>query len=302
MKGGNGLGDRRKAVLVLLLLAGKVIAGEFDCIIEPSRSVDVRAASEGLIEKVWVDRGDVVKSGQVLVTLDSGVERAATDAARYRSTMQGRIKTGESRVEFSTTKYLRREKLAGQSFISLHDRDEALTEKRLAEAELVEARDDRRLAEIEHRRLSEQLRLRTLKSPINGVVVDRLLHAGELADNRDLRKPILRLADVATLYVEVLMPLDAFGKLAMGQTADVLPEVPVGGRHKATVKVIDRVHDPASGTFGVRLELPNPGLKIPAGIKCKASFANVTVRPATPPGTVHRSEARPPVSPAPPKL
>jgi multidrug resistance efflux pump len=83
------------------------------------------------------------------VTLDSGVERAATEAARYRSTMQGRIRTGESRVEFSTAKYNRREKLAGQSFISLHDRDEALTEKRLAESELIEAKDDRRLAEIE---------------------------------------------------------------------------------------------------------------------------------------------------------
>ncbi|MEF8754859.1 MAG: efflux RND transporter periplasmic adaptor subunit [Accumulibacter sp.] len=266
--------------VLLTFLTAPALAGEFDCIIEPSRTVEVRAASEGLIEKIWVDRGDMVKAGQVLVTLDSGVERAATEAARYRSTMQGRVRTAESRVEFSTAKYNRREKLAGQSFISLHDRDEALTEKRLAESELVEARDDRRLAEIEHRRLSEQLRLRTVKSPVDGIVVDRLLSAGELADNRDLRKPILRLADIGTLFVEVLMPIEGFGKLALGQTVEVLPEAPVGGRHAAKVTVIDRVHDAASGTFGVRLEMANPGLKLPAGIKCKASIAGVGGRPA----------------------
>ena len=287
----------RSAVGLALLLSGRVIAGEFDCIIEPSKTVDVRAASEGLIEKIWVDRGDMVKAGQVLVTLDSGVERAATDAARYRSTMQGKIRTGESRVEFSTAKYNRREKLAGQSFISLHDRDEALTEKRLAESELIEAKDDRRLSEIEYRRLSEQLRLRTIKSPVDGVVVDRLLNAGELADNRDLRKPILKLADIGTLFVEVLMPIEAFGKLALGQNVEVLPEAPVGGRYTATVKVIDRVHDAASGTFGVRLEMANPGLKLPAGIKCKASLAGIGGRVGAPPPGAARQERK--LAPAP---
>jgi RND family efflux transporter MFP subunit len=266
-------------VLAALLWSGAALAGEFDCIIEPSRTIDVRAASEGLIEKIWVDRGDLVKSGQVLVTLDSGVERAATESARYRSTMQGRIVASESRVEFATAKYARREKLAEQAFISQHDREEALAEKRLAESELLVANDDRKLAEIEYRRLSEHLRLRTIKSPFDGIVVDRLLNAGDLADNRDLRKPILKLADISTLYVEVLMPLEAYGKIASGQRVEILPAAPVGGRHATTVKVIDRVHDVASGTFGVRLEMPNPGLKLPAGIKCKAAFPGVDVRP-----------------------
>ncbi len=283
--------------LLALLTAGNAPAADFDCIIEPSKTVDVRAASEGLIEKIWVDRGDMVKQGQVLVTLDSGVERAATESARYRSTMQGRIRTGESRVAFSTAKYDRREKLAGQSFISLHDRDEALTEKKLAESELIEAKDDRRLAEIEYRRLSEQLRLRTIRSPVDGVVVDRMLNSGELADNRDLRKPILKLADIGNLFVEVLMPIEAFGKLTLGHSVEVLPEAPVGGRYMATVKVIDRVHDAASGTFGVRLEMPNPALKLPAGIKCKASFPGIGGRVPASPGLTRPDPKRTPVLP-----
>ena len=276
------------AALAVLLPVAPSLAGEFDCMIEPRKSLEVRAASEGLIEKIWVDRGDMVKAGQVLVTLDSGVEKAAAESARYRTTMQGKVRTGESRVEFATQKYTRRDRLASQSFISQQDRDESLTEKRLAESELIEARDDRRLAEIELRRLSEQLRLRTIKSPVDGVVVDRMLNAGELADNRDLRKPILKLADIGTLHVEALLPIEAYGKLSVGQRIDVLPETPVGGRYSASVKVVDRVMDPASGTFGVRLELPNPGLKLPAGIKCKLSLPGVAGRTVLAPAGTRR--------------
>jgi len=276
------------ATLIAGLSAFPAMAGEFDCMIEPRKSVEIRAASEGMIEKIWVERGDMVRVGQVLVTLDSGVEKAAAESARYRTTMEGKIRTGESRVEFATQKHARRDSLANQSFISAQDRDESLAEKRLAESELIDARDDRSLAEIEFRRLSEQLRLRTIRSPVDGVVVDRMLNAGELADNRDLRKPILKLADIGTLYVEALLPIDAFGKLAVGQSVEVLPEAPVGGRHNAKVNVIDRVMDPASGTFGVRLELLNPGLKLPAGIKCKLNLPGVAGRTVLAPGSGKR--------------
>jgi hypothetical protein len=35
---------------------------------------------------------------------------------------------------------------------------------------------------------------------------------------------------------------------------------------------VDRVVDAASGTFGVRLQLPNPGYRLPAGLKCEIRF------------------------------
>lgn len=40
----------------------------------------------------------------------------------------------------------------------------------------------------------------------------------------------------------------------------------------ATVSVIDKVLDAASDTFGVRLELPNPTLELPAGVNCTVTF------------------------------
>jgi hypothetical protein len=51
-----------------------------------------------------------------------------------------------------------------------------------------------------------------------------------------------------------------------------MPERPVGGRYETAVKVVDRIVDAASGTFGVRLELPNRKQTIPSGVRCRVQF------------------------------
>ena len=247
-------------------------ADEYDCVIEPSQVVEVRAAVEGLVEKVHVERGDAVRAGQVLVQLESGLEEANAALARFRAGMQGALRTGESRLEYAGLKAARSSQLHEERFVSAETRDEALTELKLAEAQLLEIQDNQQLNELEFRRAREQLRMRTVLAPIDGIVIERLTQPGELADNRDMRRPILKLANVSMLHVEVLLPLEAYRQVQPGGRAIVVPEKPIGGRHEATVKVVDRVVDTASGTFGVRLEMPNPAHEIPAGVKCRVSF------------------------------
>jgi membrane fusion protein, multidrug efflux system len=72
--------------------------------------------------------------------------------------------------------------------------------------------------------------------------------------------------------VELILPVREFGRIKTGQRAWVIPEAPVGGKHEARVEIFDQMVDAASGTFGVRLTLPNPERKIPAGLKCRARF------------------------------
>ena len=269
---------------VLIWAAFPARAGQFDCLVEPRQSIDIRPATEGLIARILVQRGDMVRAGQVLLELDSRHERIAADIAKFKAEMTGTISSRENRVEYLSQKSTRREKLAKQNFISIQERDEAVAEHRLAEAELVDARELRTLAGLEQRRASEHLRSRTIYSPIDGVVVDRMVNPGEMADNREARKPLLKLADISVLHVEALLPINAFQSVKLGQAVDVLPEMPSGARYRAIVKVIDKVFDAASGTFGVRLELPNPHARIPAGVRCKAVFDQIPdlLRPGLP--------------------
>ena len=57
-----------------------------------------------------------------------------------------------------------------------------------------------------------------------------------------------------------------------GTVAEVEAEAPSKSRHRASVLIVDKVVDSASGTFGVRVELPNPNGNILAGVKCKVNF------------------------------
>lgn len=278
-------------VLLGISIAGPPQAGaaEFDCIIEPSKVLEIRSPLEGLVETIKVDRGDIVTRGQVLAELDTSVDRAQAAISKHRAEMEGAVHSGESRVEFTTKKSARDASLHPEGFVSTEALEQAVTERRLAQAELRDARDNRKLAELDYARQMEIIRLKTIRSPINGVVTERILHPGEFAEAGVGRKPILKLAEIDRLFVEVLLPADAYGKVTRGMVVEVIPEIPAATRYRATLKVIDRVLDAASGTFGVRLELPNPRNQVPAGIRCKANFPGIEakagqkIRPAVPP-------------------
>ena len=259
---------------VLSAGAGAAADPGYVCLIEPFQRIELRSSVEARIDAIHVDRGSEVKRGQILVELDRAAERVALEGARYRAVMEGQIKTAESKLTGAREKFNRRDQLVAEKFIAAQDRDDSLADMQVAEASLVEAKDNRRLAAIEERRLNEMLEQRRLRSPINGVVTERLQHMGEIAQSGENARPILRLAQTDPLRVEVVLPVAMYGRLRPGQKANVDAEAPLSGRYLATIAIVDRVVDSASGTFGVRLELPNPKGLIPAGVKCRIHFAN----------------------------
>jgi len=256
---------------VAFLLAGAANAAEFDCLIEARQQVDIRSPVEAVIESVQVQRGDLIKKGQVIATLESGPERAALELARSRATMQGELKAAEARMDLAQKKMVRAEELFKQNFVSVNARDEAVAEYRFSTEQLRQAKENQQLAELEVRRSSEVLAMRTIKSPFSGVVVQILQKPGEFSST-NIKDPIVKLAEVDPLHVEVVLPVALYGKIKIGHRATVLPEQPIGGSYSATVKMVDRVIDAASGTFGIRLELPNRNREIPAGARCRVRF------------------------------
>ena len=74
------------------------------------------------------------------------------------------------------------------------------------------------------------------------------------------------------LRVEAFAPIAYFPQLAVGQQVTVTPEAPLDQSRPATIRVIDRVFDAATATFGLRMELDNADLSLPAGLRCTLSF------------------------------
>jgi membrane fusion protein (multidrug efflux system) len=213
----------------------------FDGFIEPSEVVDVSSQAAGILEQVMVERGERIKKGQVIAKLNSDIEEAALELAT-------------ARVEFAKRKVLRNEDLYQKQLVSIHDKDEMETELRILELQMREAQ--------------EKLEIRTICSTVDGVVVERYLSPGEYVGE----DPIMRTARIDPLYVEVIVPAEKFGMIKKNDRAEVSLDVPKQLEYNASVVIVDRVIDAASGTFGVRLILPNPDYLLPAGLKCKVKF------------------------------
>jgi hypothetical protein len=154
--------------------------------------------------------------------------------------------------------------------------DQRRTEARLAKIQLRQATDNKELAQLEMMRAQEILKRRTIESPIDGVVMERFKVVGEYVEE----KPVVRIAKIDPLHVEVIVPVQQLGKIQKGMHAEVWSETVEGETWKATVSRVDSVADVASGTYGVRLVMPNPEHKIPAGLRCRMQLVEAPPEPA----------------------
>ena len=259
-------------LFVLLMSSMQTAVGAepivLDGLIEPFEVVEVGSSVRGVIETVDVERGDLVTRGQVLARLEAGVERATMELARARSEMETIVREKQAMLEFSQRKLDRAEELYKENVIPIEQIDEARTSVSLALIELENAREDLRLAALELKRSIAVVDRMTITSPITGVVMERYLAPGEFVEDQ----PVLKLAQINKLNIEVFAPVELVGQFKVGMRADVTVDEPVTQVYKAKVTIVDRVVDAASGTFGLRLELPNPKYELPAGLKCRVSF------------------------------
>jgi RND family efflux transporter MFP subunit len=238
-----------------------------DCIIDPYEIIELGSPVAGIIEAVHVDRSDEVKAGELLVELDAGVERAAVELARARAGLDGEIKSREADLDFRMRKRQRAGNLFDQKALSLDLREEIETEATIARLELQRAGENQILAKLQLAQAREALKRRSIRSPVDGVVVERLMSVGERVDE----ETILTIAQIDPLRVEVILPSAMFGSVRPTTRVAVVPEF--GDTvHVAPVTIVDPIVDAASGTFGIQLELPNPDHSIHAGLHCKVRF------------------------------
>jgi RND family efflux transporter MFP subunit len=256
-----------------------VNATEFDCVIEPQQTVKLASPVVGVIARLDVDRGDIVRRGQIVGKLEDGVETATLALAQAKASNEYTVAAAETRLYFQRRKYERLAELSTKVLSSVTALEDAESDYKVTTQQIKEAKLNREITRLEVLHAEEIVNQRTLRSPIDGVVVERLLLPGEY---RNEQSPVLTLAQIDPLRVEVFVPTAYYGQISAGSLAKIRPEQPIGGMYSATVTVVDRVLDAASGTFGVRLALPNPELSLPGGIRCKVEFQLHTAQ-ATPP-------------------
>ena len=256
--------------LIKVTADGNLTSKEFDCVIVPSNIANLGSNVRGVIKDIRFDKNDFVKIGQTVAVLDNNVEKAMVDLAKKRASINSEIALAKTSHELAKREQERVKKAYRRGVLTAHDIDVANTEVKLTKIRVLQAREKKSLAAKELVKAKAILAEHAINAPFAGIVMDKFKVEGEFIDS----EPVLRLAQLDPLHVEIIVPVSQRDKIKKGMKARVCGITELGSDWVATVVKVDKVMDVASGTFGVRLLLPNKDYLIPAGLQCDLKFLN----------------------------
>lgn len=218
-------------------------------------SARIHARVSGFVRERHVDLGDMVRQGQLLVTLATPELDAAVREA------EATLTEAEAARTLAEANYSRAAALVESGAISreLYAERQAARESARAAVGAAQAR----LAIVRERQA-----FRELRAPFDGVIGERNIERGDrvVGDAAAAGAPLFVLHALDPLRVLIDVPQRAALAVQAGLAAEVtFPEQP-GQRHSATVVRSASVIDAASGGMRVELQLPNPGARLPAGM------------------------------------
>ena len=242
----------------------KAPATTLGCLIGPMRVADIGSPVTGIVSEINVDIGDSVRQGQPLVLLRSDVEAAGERSAKTRWSIDADVRSAQASLLLANQRFSRATSLLSEGFVSPQAVEQARAEQEVAAQRVAQSKGQRDVLATDLNVVRAQLEQRTVRAPFDGVIVERFRHPGERVEDR----PVLRLATLNPLRVDLVVPAARFGQFKLHDRIAVQPELPGVMAANAEVTHIDRVIDAASNTYRVRLSLANPGHKLPAGARC----------------------------------
>ena len=234
-------------------------------------------------------KGDYKQAEATYVTtvtsgLPQQIQKAELDAANARAAFEAQQKVYESRKELFQQGALPRRDLdaAEVAFLQARSQNEQ-AQRQLADLQRVGKEQGLKVAEgtkeaAKGRMLNAeaQLSYSRIVSPIDGVVTDRPLYAGDLAN---ANQPILTVMNTSRLIVKSHIPQSEAAVLKVGNPAEVkIPglDEPV----KAHVSLVSPALDPGSTTIEVWVEAKKPDPALRPGMSVEVSMTAKTVNDA----------------------
>jgi membrane fusion protein, copper/silver efflux system len=109
----------------------------------------------------------------------------------------------------------------------------------------------------------------SIYTPLSGIVIDKIVLEGQYVNVGD---PLFTIADLSTIWVEVEVYEADFPSIKLGQRVDITSQSYPGRTFTGRVAFVYPFLDPKTRTVKVRVELPNPGLKLKPDMFVAASI------------------------------
>lgn len=292
----------------------RIVAG--DGTLFPQDQANVMPKIAAPVQKFYVSRGDHVKQGQLLAVLENrDLVAAAAESKGAVEQAESNLRTTQgATVPEAVVKAQTDLEAASQSRDAakkvLDSRQQlfkegALPGKQVDEAQVAYAQAlgqykaaDEHLKTLQSVAKEEQIKAATAQmesaqahyqsqeaqvnysrvvSPISGVVADRPLNAGEMANPG---ASVLSIMDISRLVARINVPQAEAGAVKVGQQA-ILTQTDKSNEVEGKVLVVSPATDPNTTTVQIWVLVPNPGENLKPGTSVHAAIVTEIYKAAT---------------------
>jgi len=241
--------------------------------LEPYRSIEISPVESGVIRKLIVKEGQVVKKGDPLIKLDSEVIEARLAVATAQSENKGRILSAKSEFALEKGRYDKLVDLDTQGLSNNFELDRQMANMKSSEGRLIEAQEQQRVFHLQVEQIKRELDQRILRSPINGIVSEINKDIAETVTTLEASRDehLIQIVEIDLLKATAHVPAASVALIKIGDMLSIeldqglrsnpTPPKPVTGK----IEFISPVIDSSSNTVRIRLRIDNKDRAIRGG-------------------------------------
>ena len=175
--------------------------------INPVSLVNVGTQVSGRVKKIYADYNDRVKQGQVLLELEDELFKAQIAQSL------GNVKNNEASLELAKANELRMRSLFEKEYVSKQELDQSIQALKSAEAQLSTTK-----AQLKRDQTNYSYSI--IKSPVSGVVVDRVVDVGQTVAASLQTPTLFKIAqDLSKMQINTSFSEADIGRIQVNQTA-----------------------------------------------------------------------------------
>lgn len=238
--------------------------------------VEVGTQVSGKIQEIYVDFNSQVKAGQMIALVDPSVSRLTLNESEASlAVYQAGVKSAQASLNDAQRKHARNKELYSRKLIARSEVDTSETDVSLKKAALEEAKSRVAQGKAAVERARTNLGYTRITSPVNGVVIDRQVDAGQTVAASLQTPTLFKIAeDLTRMKIETKVDEADIGTVAEGQNVtfrvDAFPDEIFSGR-VVQVRIAPNTSESVV-TYTVIIHVDNPELKLKPGMTANVSI------------------------------
>ena len=228
--------------------------------------VEIGTQVSGTVQEIYVDFNSPVKAGQLIALIDPSVLRLTLNESEASlAVYQAGVQSAQASLTDAQRKLTRNKELWNRKLIARSEVDTSEADVEMKKASLKEAKSRVIQARASVERARTNLNYTRITSPVNGVVIDRQVDAGQTVAASLQTPTLFKIAeDLTRMQIETKVDEADIGTVAEGQNVtfrvDAFPDETFSGK-VVQVRIAPNTSESVV-TYTVIIHVDNPELKL----------------------------------------